>query len=71
MLGENLDFPEEGFERMEILKTITHPDNWKEYSFKEKCIYVAGMYRGYYQGKREQAQETIDRFTQAIVGFKP
>lgn len=70
-----LDFPASGFERMALLKNAENaqkiPFIWGELSDDQKLAYVLGMYRGYYQGKREQAQAAIDNFAASIIGFKP
>lgn len=67
----DLDFPSVGEERLNILHGAEYPVDWAKLTQAEKIIYVQGMNGGYYQGRRDQARESIDRFTQMVVGFKP
>lgn len=69
---DNLDFPAQGIERMSILAAAEDAGVcWADLNEREKVIFIHAMSRGYYQGKREQARATIDRFTSEIVGFRP
>lgn len=67
----NLDFPASGLHRMNILDEAAKPFQFEDMTPEEKIAFVRGMDKGYYQGVREQAQQTIDRMTMALVGFKP
>lgn len=68
---EKLNFDTSGLERMMICQDAEKPFDYQALTHEQKVIFVHGMNAGYYQGKREQAKATIDRFTQEIVGFKP
>ncbi len=68
---ENLNFDTSGVERMMICQDAEKPFDYQTLTHEQKVIFVHGMNAGYYQGKREQARETIDRMTMALVGFKP
>lgn len=68
---ESLDFPAHGYERMKLLTAAEKPFQWDKMTDLEKVAFIRGMDKGYYQGMHKQARDAIDRFTLAIVGFKP